>query len=155
MSKETKTTEVKSSFGIVNAILGLLGLDDAGQLDKFFNRQIKQIKRNIKNLNQNIDVLKGNFETAKEELEEKIEDAVEYVRNAYMAIKIEDIKNNGAIEEFEASYWYNIREKEYDLERLEKQLIKLESDNKDAIEAKEEEIARMNTRIKKITSFKK
>ena len=155
MSKETKTTETKSSFGIVNAILELLGLGDAGQLDKFFTKQVKGIKRNIRALKQNIDVLKSNFEQAKEELEEKIEDAREYVQNAYLAVKVEDIKNNAAIDDFEYTYWENIKLRERELKSLEDALLEAESDHKDKVEEKEKEIARMNDRIKKITSFKK
>ena len=152
MSKETKTTE--STFGIVNAIVAIFELSDAGVLNKFYTKQVKRLKRNIKTFNQNIEAAKGNFDATKEELKERIEDATEYVRDAYLAVDVESIKNNAAIDEFEVTYWNTISKRQTELKSLKEQMIRLEDAHADEIKAVEVDIADMKAAIDKIVKFK-
>ena len=152
MSKETKTTE--STFGIVNAIVAIFELSDAGVLNKFYTKQVKRLKRNIKTFNQNIEAAKGNFDATKEELKERIEDATEYVRDAYLAVDVESIKNNAGIGEFEVKYWSTIAQKQNELEALKDEMNDLETSHADEIKTIEIDIANMKKAIDKIVKFK-
>ena len=152
MSKETKTTE--STFGIVNAIVAIFKLNDAGVLNKFYTKQVKRLKRNIKTYNQNIEASNGNFDALKEDLKDRIEDAIEYVRDAYLAVDVESIKNNAGIGEFEVTYWNTISKRQTELKSLKEQMIRLEDAHADEIKAVEVDIADMKAAIDKIVKFK-
>lgn len=162
MTKVTKTSEVKSSYGIVNAILDKFSLLDNGrlkelynktQLEKFYNKEIKVLKRDIKALKQNINIEENNSETKKEEIDEKIEDATGYIRDAYLSVKIEDIINNKTIDNFKQIYWDNISIEEKRLSALEEIIIVNKEETETNIARFESDIKLREDRISKIKAF--
>ena len=155
MSKEKETTQVTSKYKIVELIAKLLKQDDASLLEKFYDKQVRNFERNIKVLKQNKVAAASNYDVYKSEIEEKVEDAEGYLKDAYLAVKIEDIKNNAQMDVFEANYWSNIKLREEELKELKDYLNEDKSDYDDEIEAIDSEIKHYEERIKLIKEFSK
>lgn len=152
---KTETTEAKSKYALVNLIMKVLKLDDAGILEKFFDKQVKRLNRDIKTSEQNIKAITSNFEVKRDELLEQIEDAEEAVINAYTAINPDDLKNNAAMAEFEEDYWNRITIAENDVQNLKDDLVDLEDNYKAEVKEIEADIKGFKESIEIIENFKK
>ena len=147
---ETKTEKL----GIVNAIMHILKLDDAGKIEKFFVRQTKEAAQNASGIRTNMGIKKTQLEASIQKLEDKIEDAREAVKDAYTNVKVEDVATHADMESFSSKYWGKIRDAEDKVSKLEEELKFIKE--KAGEEEKEDlaQIAKWESRIAKIKNFK-
>ena len=147
---ETKTEKL----GIVNAIMHILKLDDAGKIEKFFVRQTKEAAQSVSGIKTNMGIKKTQLEASIQKLEDKIEDAREAVKDAYTNVKVEDVATNADMESFSSKYWGKIRDAEDKVSKLEEELKFIKE--KAGEEEKEDlaQIAKWESRIVKIKDFK-
>ena len=125
---------------LVNKIMSILKLDDAGKLEKFFAGEVKSIKNGIKAIEMNKQTAALQHEMALSGIDSQIEDAEEALKDAYTAVTMDDISNNDAMKSFSEKYWSNIEAKENKLQRL-------KDDRRARIEAYDKELERRNEKI--------
>ena len=126
---------------LVEKIMSILKLDEAGKVSKFFESLVKDSKRAIAQLESNKKAETIEYEQRKDELTEKLEDAKEAVESAYENVTLDNVKNNEAINQYKEVYLRNIRNAEYFVKQIEEALKELEENYKDAISDIEEDIA--------------
>jgi len=146
----TKTDKNPVYTGIVAKVMAILGLDEAGKIQKFFKGEIKQLNRNITKLEANKQTNKINFDEVISNSKEEIEDATEAVENAYTAINIREINDNAAMKAFSTRYWRNVSAAEETLSILIEGLAISRENNKEKIKDINEQIAKYKARIAKI-----
>ncbi len=154
-SESNKTQSTESKYALVNLIMKVLKLDDQGLLEKFFDKQIKNLRRNIKVAKQNIEATTTNFENDKDELKDQIEDAEENVILAYTNIDPDQLKSNGSISIYEDIYWSNVSRAEQNVEKLKGILENKASEYEQQIENYKEKIKKFEKTINVIKNFKK
>ena len=144
--------EEKTVFSaLIKEIMAILKLDDAGRLEKFFKNEVKLLKSEIKVIENNKQTAALEYEMALSEIDDKIESAEEALKDAYRAVKIEDINNNDAMKQFSNKYWYNIDVKESNLEALKEERKAIVKNYEDHLEARNKKIAKREARIKAIS----
>ena len=144
--------EEKTVFSaLIKEIMAILKLDDAGRLEKFFKNEVKSLKSEIKVIEMNKQTAALQYEMALSEIDDKIESAEEALKDAYRAVKIEDINNNDAMKQFSGKYWYNIDVKESNLEALKEERKAMVKNYEDNLEARNKKIAKREARIKAIS----
>jgi len=146
----TKVEKSPVYTGIVAKVMAILGLDEAGRVQKFFKGEIKTINRLITKLEANKQTNKINFDEKVSNLQEEIEDATEAVENAYTSVNIEKIKDNASMKAFGTRYWSVVSDAEHALKVLKERLADAREDNKAGIKDGNEQIARYKERIAKI-----
>ena len=136
---------------LVTKIMGILKLDDAGRLSKFFENEVKSIKNGIKaiEMNKQTDALR--HEMTLSEIDSQIEDAEEALKDAYTAVTIEDISNNDAMKAFSSRYWANIDSKDYTLASLKENREAVIEAYEEQLKIRNEKIAKQEARIKAIS----
>jgi len=121
--------------GLVERVVAILGLDDAGKMQKFFNKEKKDAQREIKKVDTNKNISKMNYENSLEELNLRLEDAQERYDDAKVAIVPENVVNNDAMADFSRTYWGLIKSRKNEVSRIEEEIIELKEefdvDNKD------------------------
>jgi len=122
--------------------MAILKLDDAGRINKFFEAEVKTMNNGIRSIKMNsqADALRHEMELSV--IDSKIEDAEETVKDAYLAVSVEDIKSNDDMTRFSVKYWANIESKEAALEKLKEQ-------RKADVEQYEKTLADRNAKIAK------
>ena len=148
MNNQQETTIFSA---LVKEIMAILKLDDAGRLEKFFKNEVKALKSEIKVIEMNKQTAALEYEIALSEIDDKIESAEEALKDAYRAVKIEDISNNDAMKQFSSKYWANIDVKESNLEALKKEREAIVKNYEDHLEARNKKIAKREARIKAIS----
>ena len=148
MNNQQETTIFSA---LVKEIMAILKLDDAGRLEKFFKNEVKALKSEIKVIEMNKQTAALEYEIALSEIDDKIESAEEALKDAYRAVKIEDISNNDAMKQFSSKYWANIDNKEATLESLKKEREAIVKNYEDHLEARNKKIAKREARIKAIS----
>lgn len=144
--------EEKTVFSaLIKEIMAILKLDDAGRLEKFFKNEVKLLKNDIKVIENNKQTAALQYEMALSEIDDKIESAEESLKDAYRAVKIEDINNNDAMKQFSSKYWYNIDNKESSLEALKEERKSIVKEYEEQLEARNKKIAKRESRIKAIS----
>ena len=144
--------EEKTVFSaLIKEIMAILKLDDAGRLEKFFKSEVKSLKSEIKVIEMNKQTAALEYEMLLSEFDDKIESAEEALKDAYRAVKIEDINNNDAMKQFSIKYWNNIDNKEATLESLKKEREGVVKNYEDHLEARNKKIAKREARIKAIS----
>ena len=144
--------EEKTVFSaLIKEIMAILKLDDAGRLEKFFKNEVKSLKSDIKVIEMNKQTAALQYEMALSEIDDKIESAEEALKDAYRAVKIEDINNNDAMKQFSGKYWNNIDTKESNLEALKEERKAIVKNYEDHLEARNKKIAKREARIKAIS----
>ena len=144
--------EEKTVFSaLIKEIMAILKLDDAGRLEKFFKNEVKLLKSDIKVIENNKQTAALEYEMALSEIDDRIESAEEALKDAYRAVKIEDINNNDAMKQFSSKYWNNIDKKEATLESLKKEREAIVKNYEDHLEARNKKIAKREARIKAIS----
>jgi len=144
------TTKVED-FAIVKAIMKVLKLDDAGKISKFFSVQVKEAKRAITQLEANIKALIIQYDIDVDNINNQIEDAEQNVEQAYQNVKPEDVVNNQAIEEYSNKYWNAVKKAENKLKELKEESEYLKERHEEAVDEINEQIAKYQERIDKIT----
>jgi len=150
-TKTTTQSEGIFSFPIVKVIMNLLKMDDAGQISKFFEKEVKRLKTDIKTLEGNKTVVIMDRDRKIEALNDSLEDAKQNLEDAKLLITVEDVKNNAAIDYFRDNYWQNIYAKRNAIDQLEKQLVNTTKDFEEKIERIDKQIANKNLDIDMIT----
>ena len=144
--------EEKTVFSaLIKEIMAILKLDDAGRLEKFFKNEVKLLKSDIKVIENNKQTAALEYEMALSEIDDRIESAEEALKDAYRAVKIEDINNNDAMKQFSNKYWNNIDIKEINLEALKEERKAIVKEYEDHLEARNKKIAKREARIKAIS----
>ena len=144
--------EEKTVFSaLIKEIMAILKLDDAGRLEKFFKNEVKSLKSEIKVIEMNKQTAALQYEMALSEIDDKIESAEEALKDAYRAVKIEDINNNDAMKQFSGKYWYNIDVKESNLEALKEERKAMVKNYEVNLEARNKKIAKREARIEAIS----
>ena len=141
MSKVVEAMETVLT-ALEQKIMSILKLDDAGKLHKFFKGEVKSLNNEIKTIEMNKQTAALEHEMKLSEIDSKIEDAEAAVEDAYTAVKVDDINNNDAMQQFSSRYWANIDRKESCLEDLKK-------DREGTIKAYEENLKLRNEKIEK------
>ena len=94
---------------LVERILAVIKQDDQGRTETFINKTDKYLGREVKTYNSALVNLKHNYENGLLLLEEELEDLEVAYEETYMAITMEDIKNNEAANSFRLEYLSSIR----------------------------------------------
>lgn len=144
------STEVKE-FAIVKRIMKLLKLDDAGKINKFFAKEVKNAETGIRDIKNYISALKNQYEANVAKINDKIEDAKENVAAAYEAVTPTDVINNEAMERFSSTFWMRVESAENKLDELQQTLVALEEKYNKEVKAEEAKISKLQSRIEKIT----
>jgi len=148
MSTNTEKTTIYT--GIVAKVMAILGLDEAGKVQKFFKGEIKSMNRLITKLEANKQTNKINFDEAVSNLQEEVEDATEAIENAYTNIQIERISDNASMKSFGKRYWSRISEAESNLKDINERLSDIKGENKESIKDIDDQITKWKERIAKI-----
>ena len=152
MSNKVEAAQGANVFSaLVTKIMAILKLDDAGRLSKFFEGEVKKIKNGIKAIELNKQTAALQHEMALSEIDDKIEGAEEALRDAYTAVKVEDIATNDAMKAFSDQYWYNIDLKEQSLNNLKEERETIIKIYDEKLETRNKNIARQEARIKAIS----
>ena len=152
MSNKVEAAQGANVFSaLVTKIMAILKLDDAGKLSKFFEGEVKKIKNGIKAIELNKQTAALQHEMALSEIDDKIEGAEEALRDAYTAVKVEDIATNDAMKAFSDQYWYNIDLKEQSLNNLKEERETIIKIYDEKLETRNKNIARQEARIKAIS----
>lgn len=152
MSNKVEAAQGANVFSaLVTKIMAILKLDDAGKLSKFFEGEVKKIKNGIKAIELNKQTAALQYEMALSEIDDKIEGAEEALKDAYTAVKVEDIDNNDAMKQFSNKYWYNIDNKEATLEALKEERKAMVKNYEDQLELRNKKIAKQEARITAIS----
>ncbi len=150
-TKTTQQSEGILSFPIVKAIMHILKMDDAGQINKFFEKEVKRLKTDIKTLEGNKTVVIMDRDREIEKLNDTLEDAKQNLEDAKLAITVENVKNNAAIDDFRNYYWGNVYAKRDSIDYLEKKLVNTTKMFEEKIEKIDKQIANKNLDIDMIT----
>ena len=151
MSKVDSAQGAGVFSSLVTKIMAILKLDDAGKLDKFFKGEVKSLNNEIKTIEMNKQTAALEHEMKLSEIDSKIEDAEVAVEDAYTAVKVDDINNNDAMQQFSSRYWANIDAKERALKSLvatRKETIEYYEEN---LKGRNEKIEKRKARIAKIS----
>jgi hypothetical protein len=120
--------EVTKKVGLVARVVAILGLDDAGKMQKFFDKEKKDANREIKKVDTNKNIDKMNHENELGDLQLKLEDAQDRHNDAKTAITPENVVNNEAMARFSESYWANIKRKKDEVTEIKEAIIELKED---------------------------
>ena len=144
------TTEVTES-AIVKKIMAMLKLDEAGKINKFFKKEIKAFQNEIRDINNLLIAEKARYEATLDKLRDSIEDAKENVIAAYHSITLENVVNNEAMQQFSSTYWKKINQAEATVERLEKDVKRVDEAYEEEVKTYKAKIAKIEERIAIIT----
>lgn len=145
------TTNEVSKFAIVKKIMAILKLDEAGKINRFFEKELQSFKNQIRDLNNYISALTNKYEADLDKLKDAIEDAKENVAAAYQSVTLENVVNNEAMQAFSSIYWNKVDTAEAAVKRLEESMKKLTEKYDEEVKAKKEAIAKIEERIAIIT----
>ena len=143
------STQTQAGTGnkLVDAILKILKLDEAGQVSKFINKTIKGLSRDVVTYERSKVNAKHNFEGTLSQLEEELEDLEAAFVDAHTAISIEDIKTNEAANAFRPAYLANIRKCELAVEEKQEAIKELKEELEKSDETIDAKIALRKKRI--------
>jgi len=145
------STKEVSQFAIVKKIMAILKLDEAGKINKFFEKEVQSFKNQIRDLNNLLSALKNKYEADLDKLKDAIEDAKENVAAAYQSVTMDNVVNNEAMQAFSSVYWSKVDRAEAAVTQLEKHVENTtESYNKE-VEGYKAMIAKIEARIAIIT----
>lgn len=141
------STKEVSEFAIVKKIMAILKLDEAGKINKFFEKEVKAFKNEIRDLNNLILAEKAKYEATTDRLKDAIEDAKENVALAYQSITMENVANNEAMQSFSTVYWNRVDKAEEVVKSLESQVKVAEETYEKEVEKYKAKIAKFEERI--------
>jgi hypothetical protein len=151
MTTKSKSTEKRS---LVQRIMAVLGLDDAGKIQKFFDREKKSCEKKIKALETNKNVAKMNYENELASLHDELEDKQDSYEDAKLAITPEDVNTNSEMDYFSSTYWENLKSKLKEIELIEKKITKIEENYIKEIAELDSQIQEYKDRISIIEELK-
>lgn len=145
------TTNQVSEFAIVRKIMAILKLDEAGKINRFFQKEVQSFKNQIRDYNNNITALVNKYEAELDRMKDAIEDAKENVAAAYQAVTLENVVNNEAMQAFSEKYWAKVERAEKAVKALEEQAKKLTESHEAEVKENRDNIAKLEERIAIIT----
>lgn len=147
----TTNENAASSFSIVREIVTLLKIGDAGKLESFIRRTVRQLENEKKTLAKNLEILKFNFENEDEKRQDKLEDAKSALEESYLAIDVDLIKTNEAQDSFMNIYLSNIDSAALKVKALEEKAEAAKSAYEKESKAISDQIESLSTRINRIS----
>ena len=147
--KSVKETVVE--LAIVKKVMAILGLDDAGKINQFYKKLIKEDERFIAQLEANKKAEKLQYDMDLSELEEKLEDAEEALEAAYLNVKPENVQTNADIADYSVQYRKNIEKATFNVACYTEAIKQLTEKFNKSIEDKNEQISKRIMFIDKIS----
>lgn len=144
-------TETTFTGKLINKILAVLKIGDAGKIKNFLDKQVKKMNRNITALKENIRSMEFNLKAELDNLDEQIEDAKEVLESSYTAITSSDVETNAKQDTFAPSYWDGIERATEQLENLERKRKEKQELHDKAVEEIQKQISEYEFRVKKLT----
>lgn len=140
-----------SKFWIVSQIVNFFKLGEEGKVEKFFDKQRKDLVREIKLLDTNISTTKLNTDHEIDDLNYQLADAKEAVDNAYVSVNVEAINSNEEITQEAKRYWGNIVNAEAKVELLTSKIAEVKENTAKTIQGFEDQITERRRRLEKIS----
>lgn len=134
-------------LGLVERILNILKLDDAGKVSKFFAKEKRECTRAIEKLEMNKKNMAANHKSNLQDYQDKLEDAQEAYEDAKLLITPEDVTTNAAMTSFSDIYWSRIDDAASNVKSVEDSIEELKKHYKEALEDLDEQIGRYKSRI--------
>jgi flagellar motility protein MotE (MotC chaperone) len=153
MEKKVENTEVTAIYSLTRKVLAFFNLGDAGKVDSFVGKLVKDFERSITKNNQVLSIKENNYTELMSEIDEKLEDAKEELNDAWLNIPMDKVVTNDAQNNYKETYLSNIEAVEAKIERLEKEKKDATESYNKAKEAIEESIKAAKERIAKIKSL--
>lgn len=110
-----KTTKVT----LLEKIVSVFKLDDAGRADKFLKSNVKHFKQEIKQHEADLKTNELKYEIKMDKLSDQLEDAKEALDNSFFNIDVETLKNNANNDAYRETYMAGITEANSKVARLE------------------------------------
>lgn len=150
MSEQTQTPAGESKYSLVRKILSILKIGDAGKLDSFFAKQVRNLERDVEALEHQKQTLAFEQDRKLAQLSENLEDATAALADAFTAVQPEDVANNALQESFARSYWSRIDHCEEVIDDLQSEIEKLKDKYVEELEDLDEQIKIRKERIASI-----
>jgi DNA repair exonuclease SbcCD ATPase subunit len=138
----TQANNASIIYKIARTISATLKLGDAGKLDSFLGRVVKQLEKEIKGLKRALGNEQYNHENRLEVLEDKLADAKVNLENAYLAINMDEIGTNQKEVAYVDVYLENlddhvgmVKECEQDIEQEKENFAEYAKDNQEKIDS--------------------
>jgi len=149
MSTEKKEVTA-SKFGLVNIIMSMLNMGDAGKMESFFSRSIKFFSKEITKLESDLRVQSLRLNNEMDDLKDNLADAMEDLENAYKNVEPSRIENNAAQDDYRNVYFGRIEAVEDNIDRLNDQIKDKKTELKDLETVAAEDIQIRKDRIARI-----
>lgn len=137
----------KKKMTLIERIVALLDLNDAGKLKKFFERELREFTRAIEKLEMNKKAKVASFKSQRTDIADKLEDANASYEDAKTQITPEDVQNNEGMKMFSREYWGRIDRASNTVKGLTQQLEDLKDVEKAELAEIDEQIAKYKARI--------
>jgi len=124
----TKKEEKGLIMTLVDKIVAKLKLGEAGKLQSFMDRLVRDCNREISGLTQNLSTEKISYEHSLEKLNDDLQDAKEALVDAYMNVDISRIGTNADQDSYKQTYIYNIEDAERTIDRIESKITNLKEE---------------------------
>lgn len=138
----TPASNVSVIYKIARTISATLKLGDAGKLDSFLGRVVKQLEKEIKGLKRSLGNEEYNHDNRIEELEDKLADAKKQREDAYLAIDMDSIGTNQKEAAYVDTYLENLDDHDEAVEAIE---TEIKEENEAFDEAKKDNQERIDS----------
>jgi cellobiose-specific phosphotransferase system component IIA len=128
MEKKVENTEVTAIYSLTRKVLAFFNLGDAGKVDSFVGKLVKDFERAIAKNKQLLAIKANSHVDALAEIDEKLEDAQEQLNEAWLNIPMDKVATHDAQNNYKEDYLNNI-------EAIERVIEGLEKDRKGTVEA--------------------
>lgn len=135
---------------LVAKILSILKLDDAGQVEKYINKTIKDLDRDVVVYKRKIVNLEHNHTEDLDNQKEKLEDLEVTLEDSYTNVDVDAIKTNEGASEFRGLYLKRIRTAELNVKHTTLLINDLIKEHEEAVEEIQKDIDLRKLRIKKL-----
>jgi translation elongation factor EF-1beta len=146
MSEKTIT---ESIYALGRKVLAKFNLTEAGKVDNFISKIVKNFKSQLKAIETNVTIKKANHESSVDRLKEMIEDAEQGVIDAEVCMPLDKLQTNSDQSDYLTVYLENLDKAECKFESLKNQLSELEKNHKAELEDLEEQAKLYKARIDK------
>lgn len=146
----TPSNNVSVIYRIARTISATLKLGDAGKLDSFLGRVVKQLEKEIKGLKRALGNEEYNHENRLEELNDKLADAKNQRNDAYLAIDMDQIGTNQKEADYVDVYLENLDTHDEAVEKIEAQIERENENFEEYKKDNQERIDSLQVRIDEI-----
>jgi len=142
---------MEKKLTIVEKIMALLQIGEAGKIQHFFDKQVKTLNREINGLNKNKETLEYNCEQIIDNLKEQLEDAEVELESSYLNVSIADVDTNAKQDEFSDVYWSRVEKAESKVKNIRAEILLNEEKLKEELKSIDAQISERKRRISKIS----